>query len=155
MTASGSITHFEDYVIGETIEVDSYLMTKDEIIAFAEQYDPQPFHTDENAARDSIFGGLIASGWHTAAICMRMVVANHLSDVASAGGRGVDELRWHTPLRSGDVLSVQMEIIEKRPLEEVPGLGGVHVRLTGLNQNDERCISFVLIGMIKQRDQSK
>jgi acyl dehydratase len=154
MEASESTKHFEDYVVGETIEVGSYPVTKEEIIAFAEQYDPQPFHIDENAARNSIFGGLIASGWHTAAICMRMLVENHLNNVASAGGRGVDELRWHTPLRPGDVLSVRMEIIEKRSLEDVPGLGGVHVRLTGVNQNDERCISLVLRGMIKQRDQS-
>jgi acyl dehydratase len=149
--ATDPTTYFEDYVIGKTIEIGSYTVTKEEIIEFARQYDPQSFHIDENAARDSMFGGLIASGWHTAAICMRMLVDSYLSDATSGGGRGVDELRWYKPVRPGDVLSVNMEVVEKRPLEDVPELGEVHDKLTGLNQNDELLVSLVLIGMIKQR----
>lgn len=146
-----NLRYFEDLEIGQTFESGSHTVTKEEIIEFAEQYDPQPFHVDENAAQKSAFEGLIASGWHTAAICMRMFVDRFLDNVASAGGRGVDELRWHTPVRPGDVLSFHVEIIEKRSSEDVPGLGHVHARLSGFNQDDEQVISWVLLGMIEQR----
>lgn len=143
--------YFEDCKVGQTFEFGSHTVTKEGIIEFAEQYDPQSFHTNEDAAIESLFGGLIASGWHTAAICVRMLVDGLLKDMASAGGRGVEELRWHKPVRPGDVLSLRVEIVEKRHSEDDSGLGHVHAKLSAFNQNDEKVISWVLLGMIKQR----
>lgn len=142
--------YFEDLEVGTTDEFGEREITKEEIVAFAEQYDPQPFHVDEKAAGDSVFGGLVASGWHTAAVCMRLFVDGFLCDVESAGGRGVDELRWHRPVRPGDVLSLRTEITEKQPTEN-PERGNVHVKLTGVNQNDEAVVSWTLLGMIGRR----
>lgn len=143
--------YYEDLEIGATDEFGEREVTKEEIIEFAERYDPQPFHTDEEAARESAFCGLVASGWHTAAVCMRLFVDGFLSDVASAGGSGVDELRWHSPVRPGDVLSLRAEITEKRPAEN-PRVGHVHAKLTGSNQHDETVISWTLLGLIGRRE---
>jgi acyl dehydratase len=144
--------HIEDLAVGETYEFGGRKVTKDEIVEFAERYDPQPFHVDEEAARDSMFGGLIASGWHTAAVCMRLFVDGFLADVESAGGSGVNDLRWQKPVRPDDVLSLRAEILTKRPAENAPELGHVNVKLTGVNQNDNIVISWVLLGMIKRRE---
>ncbi len=152
MTSSEPTHYFEDFDIGETFEFGSYTITEEEIIEFADRYDPQSFHVDENAAQNSIFGGLIASGWHTAAVCQRLFVDGLVKDMASAGGRGVDELRWYKPIRPGDTLSLQGEIIEKHSPEEDSGPGHIHAKLTGFNQNDEPVISWVLIGMIERRE---
>lgn len=115
--------YFEDVAVGETERFGSYEVTRDEIVAFAERWDPQPFHMDEEAAQDSMFGGLVASGWHTACICMRLVVDEFLEDAASMGSPGVDELRWLEPVRPGDVLSARVEVLDKRPSEGLPGAG--------------------------------
>lgn len=151
MTSNTTIRYFEDYDIGETSEFGDYEVTKEEIIEFAEQYDPQPFHVDENTARESMFGGLIASGWHTAAICQRLLVNGLITDMASAGGRGVDELRWLRPVHPGDVLSLKVEIIEKHASEDAQKPGEVHAEVTAFNQNDEPVISWILLGMIQRR----
>jgi acyl dehydratase len=115
--------YFEDIAVGETERFGSYEVTRDEIVAFAERWDPQPFHLDEDAAEDSMFGGLVASGWHTACICMRLMVDGYLSDAASMGSPGIDELRWLEPVRPGDVLSVRVEVLDKRASEGMPGTG--------------------------------
>lgn len=151
MASSEPIGYFEDYEVGESFEFGSYTVTKEEIVEFAERYDPQPFHVNENAALESRFGGLIASGWHTAAICQRLLVDGLIDDMASAGGRGVDELRWRRPVRPGDVLSLRVEIIEKHASEDAQGPGEIHAKVTGINQNDEPVISWVILGMIEQR----
>ena len=104
--------YFEDIAVGEVREFGEYEVTREEILAFAEQYDPQPFHVDEAAAEASQFGGLIASGWHTASMCMRMLVDNHLSEAASAGARGVRELTWVAPVRPGDTLTCRLEVVD-------------------------------------------
>ena len=151
MASSDPPHYFEDFDVGETFEFGSYTATEEEIIEFAERYDPQPFHVDENAAQNSIFGELIASGWHTAAICQRILVDGIITDMASAGGRGVDELRWHKPVRPGDTLSLQMEIIDKHSSDGDSGLGHINAKLTGFNQNDDPVISWVLLGMIERQ----
>ena len=122
--------YFEDIEVGDVHEFGSYEVTREELLTFAEQYDPQPFHVDEEAAEESMFGGLIASGWHTASICMRLLVDNYLSESASAGARGIRELQWIRPVRPGDTLSCRLEVLETEAANE--RTGNVVNRLTGL-----------------------
>src|SRR5579859_3157513 len=104
--------YFEDFAVGHTLELGSYTITREEILAFARQFDPQPFHTDEEQAKASLYGGLIASGWHTASIFMRLLVDGLLNDTASMGSPGVDELRWLRPVRPGDTLRARFTVRE-------------------------------------------
>ncbi|WP_254863616.1 MaoC family dehydratase [Halovivax gelatinilyticus] len=143
--------YYEDISIGDTREFGERTVTKDEIVEFAEKYDPQPIHVDESAAEATMFGGLIASGWHTAAICMRLFV-DHMADETWVGARGVDELRWIRPVRPGDTLSLSVEVVEKRPDESNPEVGRVHTRLTATNQRDEAVISWIGLGMVRRRE---
>lgn len=143
-------TYYEDYEVGGTEEFGERTVAKEEIIEFAEKYDPQPFHTDEEAAKETMFGGLAASGWHTAAICMRMYV-DHMIDEASQGARGVDELRWIKPLRPGDTLTAEVEIIDKYPDENNPHIGYVDTKLTAYNQDDEAIISWIGLGIVDRK----
>jgi acyl dehydratase len=122
--------YFEDIEVGDVHEFGSYEVTKEELLEFAEQYDPQPFHVDEEQASESMFGGLIASGWHTASICMRLLVDHYLSESASAGARGVRELRWLAPVHPGDTISCRLEVLETEAANE--RTGNVVNKLTGL-----------------------
>lgn len=144
--------YFEDLEVGETREFGEYHVTEDEIIDFAEKYDPQPFHIDKEAAKESAFGELVASGWHTAAMCMRMLVDGFLHEYATMGGRGVDELRWKNPVKPGDTLHVRTEILDKRPSESVPKRGYMRFSMEAVNQNDEVVISWVELPMIERRN---
>ncbi|OAQ52599.1 acyl dehydratase [Natrinema mahii] len=143
--------YYEDIEVGETREFGEYHVTKEEVLEFAGQYDPQPFHTDEEAAEDSAFGELVASGWHTAAMCMRMLVDGPIQDRASMGARGVDELRWKQPVKPGDTLSVRTEIVDKRVSESDPTRGYVDSKLEGINQDGDVVISWIGLGMIARR----
>jgi acyl dehydratase len=107
------------------------------IKAFAAQFDPQPFHLDEAAAQASIFGGLAASGWHTAALTMKLLVASDLKPAGGIVGAGFDEMRWPRPVRPGDELRVEAEVLDVRPSQTRPGQGMVKLRTTTLNQRDE------------------
>ena len=151
MQSSETVRYFDDCEVGQRFGAGSHTVTREEIVEFAERYDPQPFHVDEELAASSIFGELIASGWHTAAICTRLFVEGPLADVASAGGIGVDELRWHKPVTPGDELSVEGEIVETDPAEDLPGLGYVHTAITGVDQDGEPVVSWTLLGMVEQR----
>ncbi|WP_159903402.1 MaoC family dehydratase [Salinirussus salinus] len=144
--------YYEDIEVGDTEEFGEYHVTKEEIIEFASQYDPQPFHTDEEAAKESAFGELVASGWHTAAICMRLLVDNMMDKRASMGARGVDELRWRQPVRPGDTIHLRTEVVDKRRSESDPGRGYVDNKMEGLNQDGEVVISWVGLGMVAVRD---
>lgn len=144
--------YYEDVEVGTTHEFGEYRVTKEEIVEFAERYDPQPFHLDEGAAAESAFGELVASGWHTASMCMRMIVDGPISERASMGARGVDELRWRRPVKPGDTLRVRTEVLRKRPSESDPGRGYVDTAVEGINQDDETVISFVALGMIARRE---
>ena len=107
---------FEEVEVGDTFKLDdTYEVTESEIIEFAEQWDPQPFHTDPAAAEDTMFEELVASGWHVCAMAMRIMVDCLLSETGSEGAVGVDELRWHEPARPGDILRIEIEVVEKRP----------------------------------------
>lgn len=142
--------YYEDIEVGESEDCGSYTVTKEEIIGFAETYDPQPIHVDEEAANDSFFGGLIASGWQAAALCMRLTVPQ-LNERAFVGARGVDDLRWIRPLRPGDTLSVELEVVAKEP-DDNPALGRVNTRTTGYDQNGEAVVTYVGLGLVERRD---
>lgn len=135
--------YYEDIEVGEVERFGTYRVTADEIRSFAEQYDPQPFHVDPDAAAESMYGGLIASGWHTCAMAMRLIVTNLLSEMASLGAMGVDDLRWTAPVRPGDDLSVRVEVKETEPIEDQPDRGRVAAAVTTTNQDDEPVMSFV------------
>jgi len=120
--------HFEDVAVGDSYELEEhYEVTREEIVEFAERYDPQPFHVDEAAAEESMFGGLVASGWHTCAMAMRLLVDGYLNESGSQGALGVDDLRWHRPVRPGDVLRIRSEVADTQPWSEEMGL--VHSRV--------------------------
>lgn len=144
-------TYYGDIEIGDTYSFGDRTISKDEIIEFAEQYDPQTYHVDEEAAEDSLFGELIASGWHTASLCMREFVEN-VADEAWLGARGIDDLRWIKPVTPGDTLSMTVEIVDKRPLEDDPTVGHVDTRLTAYNQDDEAVITWIGLGIVARRD---
>ena len=122
------LLHFEDFEEGETHRFGAHTFTAEEIVAFARQYDPQPFHVDTAAAKDSAFGGLIASGWHTAAVWMRLYVDALLSRAASMGSPGLEELRWLKPVRPGDTLSASLTVLGRSPSRHRPDRGTIHFR---------------------------
>jgi len=114
--------YFEEIEIGETDAFGTYDVTKDDVVSFGEQFDPQPFHVDEEAARESMFGGLVASGWHTASMTMRLLVDNYLADSRALGAVGIDELRFPGPVKPGDALRVETEVVEKEVWDEDRGV---------------------------------
>lgn len=146
--------HFEDYVPGARTEHPATL-TVDQaaVIEFAEQFDPQYFHVDPVAAADGPFKGLIASGWHTAGLMMRLYADQYLSKVASLGGPGVDELRWLAPVRPGDVLRLRTEVLEARPSKSKPDRGLVRTRAELLNQDDAVVFSCIVLNLLAVRPQ--
>ena len=133
---------FEDYVAGETFEFGDHRVTEDEIIAFASRYDPQSFHVDPVAARESAFGGLVASGWMTAAVVMKMMCTHFISVVSALGSPGVDNLRWLRPVRPGDRLHVRVMVLAARPSASRPGRGTVSLRQEAINQDGEVVMSL-------------
>jgi acyl dehydratase len=151
MTVPYKERYFEDYTAGETAEFGDRLVTEEEIVEFATRYDPQPFHIDAEAARNSIYGGLIASGWMTGSILMRMLVDHFISPLSSMGSPGIDELRWHKPVRPGDRLHVRVTVLDKRRSESKPDRGVVHFRQEAINQNGETVMSTKGMGMYKCR----
>lgn len=144
--------YYEDISVGDTREFGSYTVEKTDIIEFAEQYDPQPFHVDENAAEESMFGGLVASGWHTASMTMRMLVDNVIQRSSAEGAIGVDELRWKQPVQPDDILSVRTEVLEKEPWNDELGL--VHTGTTVFNQNDTEVMSMIGLTLYRCRDEN-
>ena len=135
--------YFEDFAVGQTEEFGQYTMTEDEIIEFASEFDPQFFHTDPEAAKGHFFGGLIASGWHTASALMRMIVDNQYKVAPSMGSSGLDELRWISPVRPGEVLSVKSEVLEATPHPRKNDRGFVKFKHTVVNEKDEVKLTMV------------
>jgi acyl dehydratase len=130
--------YFEDFTVGQTFRGGPLPpLTAEQIKVFAREYDPQPFHTDEEAAKTTFFEGLAASGWHTAALTMRMFVDSDVKPVGGYVGAGGEELRWPRPTRPGDVLRVEIEVRELRPSKSRPELGIVKMQITTFNQRDE------------------
>lgn len=143
--------YFEDFSVGETRHFGDYELTKAEIIEFAEKYDPQPIHIDEKFAAESPHGGIIASGWQTAAICMCLAVEGLLNRTANRASPGIEELKWLHPVRPGDHLSLEHTILDKRQLSSKPELGHVRSEWTCLNQDDIEVLSMIGNGFIELR----
>jgi acyl dehydratase len=144
------VKYFEDLEVGETMRFGRYEVTREEILEYARQFDPQPFHVDEEAARASLFGGLIASGWHTGAMMMRMVADHMTPAVATSGAMGFDQLRWLRPVRPGDVLSVESVVLEKVAPRR-PDRGTVKMESRVRNQRDEVVLSLVTLVICRRR----
>lgn len=145
------VRYFEDFAPGMVLEFGDRLITAEEIVAFAREYDPQPFHLDEAAGRQTHFGGLVASGWQTCGIMMRLMVDHYLHPETSLGSPGLDELRWLRPVRPGDRLRVRLEVLETKPSRSRPEMGTIRQRTEVLNQKGEVVMSTVSVGMIRRR----
>jgi acyl dehydratase len=142
---------FEDYEVGAIHDCGSIGLSEDEIIEFARRFDPQPMHTDPELARQGRFGGLIASGWHTAALAMRLYVDRYLPAQASLASPGVDELRWPNPVRPGDTLSVRVTILEATPSTRRDDRGMVRGRLEMTNQHGNLVLTAIMNSIIGRR----
>ncbi|MFB6093737.1 MAG: MaoC family dehydratase [Halanaeroarchaeum sp.] len=143
---------FEDLSVGDRDSFGAYAVTEEEMREFADAYDPQWFHTDpERAASESIYGELVASGWHTAAMTMRMLVEYHLADAAALGALGVDDLRWPAPVFAGETLSVETEVIDRRRSESDPSRGVVEIFVRTANDADETKMEMTAIVLYASR----
>ena len=142
---------FEDFHVGQVIPLGQRVVTAEEIVAFARQFDTQSFHLDEDGGRRSIYGSLIASGWHTAAMVMRMNCDAYLVDSTSAGSPGVDELRWLKPVRPGDTIRAEFEVVEVRPSTSKPDRGIVASAWRVFNQDDALVMTMRGMGMFLRR----
>jgi acyl dehydratase len=143
--------YFEDFQEGETIELGSRPLSEAEIIQFARQFDPQPFHLDPDKAEDSIFGGLVASGWHTIGLYMRLLVDNMLNDATSLGSPGLDNLRFSNPVRPGDTLTGRFTVLELRTSNSRPTVGIIKGKGEMLNQKGQVVLSLESIGFFGRR----
>jgi acyl dehydratase len=135
------LLHFEDFRVGQTFDLGEHKLSADEIIAFAREFDPQPMHTDPEAAERGILGGLVASGWHLCALAMRMIVDGLFSRATSLGAPGVDEVQWRRPVRAGDVLRLKGEVLEARASASKPDRGFVRFRFAFF-RGEERVMFF-------------
>ena len=142
---------FEDFAVGEVFEFGDRLITADEIVDFARRYDPQPFHVDEAAAARSHFGGLVASGWMTAAVLMSLLCEHFIAPASSMGSPGVDKLRWTRPVRPGDRMRVRVTVLETRRSQSKPDRGVITLRQEALNQHGEVVMSLEGLAMMRSR----
>jgi acyl dehydratase len=143
--------YLEDFAVGQTFGSGRLRIDKEQIFAFAAEFDPQPFHLDEASARHSIFGGLAASGWHTAAVTMRLLLDSELKPAGGIIGAGLDECRWPRPVRPGDELRIECEVIEVRPSKSRPEQGLIKLRTTTLNQDGEAVLVHVVNLVVLRR----
>jgi acyl dehydratase len=143
--------YFEDFEVGNAIEVGSFTVSEAEIIEFATRFDPQPFHVDPDAAAQSMFGGIIASGWHTCSMMMRLMVDGYLRNSSSLGSPGVDEVRWLKPVRGGDVLTVRSAVLESVPSSSKPDRGVIFTQWEATNQRGELVATIKGRGMFGRR----
>jgi acyl dehydratase len=146
--------YFDDYVPGTTYDCGSVEVGEADIISFAKQFDPQPFHVDPEAAAAGPFGGLIASGWHTTALVMRQLVDHYLSAAASLGSPGVDELRWPHPVRPGDTLRVRATVVEARRSASKPDRGIMKTALEAVNQDGQTVFRATATNFLRVRPES-
>ncbi len=143
--------YFEDFEPGQDIDLGTRTVTEDEIVAFAREFDPQPFHLDRGAAAASIFGGVIASGWHTCSMMMRMVVDGLMNRSASMGSPGLDGVRWLAPVRAGDTLNVHYRTTRVKASTSKPDRGVVWSTWVALNQHGETVCTVEGMGMFGRR----
>jgi acyl dehydratase len=149
------VQYFEDVEIGRKMSFGSYAVTREEVVEFATKYDPQPFHMDDEAAAKTHFGRLSASGWHTGAMVMAMLVANMKANPsAGLGSPGIDELRWLRPVYPGDTLRVETEVIAKRQSTTKPEMGFFKSTVSVYNQDDVKVMTMISNGIIATRTES-
>jgi acyl dehydratase len=149
-----SIRYFEDFVVGQSVELGTYQFTAESIIAFASAYDPQVFHVDPERARQSMYGGLIASGWHTSAVYMRLLVDALLGQAASLGSPGLDGVRWLKPVRPGDTLAARITVLDCRISNTRPDRGIVRSRGEMIDQHGELVMQLEAINFFARRPES-
>lgn len=147
--------YLEDIAVGQVTEFPPRQVSEEEIIAFAREYDPQPFHLDREAARQSLFGGLCASGWHTIGMMMRMLVDHMIGHYASMGSPGVDQLRWLRPVFPGDTLHLRGEVTEVKFSQSKPDRGVISTRYEMRNQNGDLVLTMQGKGMYRRRPQDQ
>jgi acyl dehydratase len=145
-------TTYEDLVVGRVMEYGKHLVTREEVLRFATEFDPQPFHVDDEAAERSLFGGLSASGWHTCAMCMRMMCDAYLLDSTSLGSPGIDNIKWLSPVKPGDTLRVRMTVLEARPSKSRPTVGLVKSAWEVLNQHGQAVMTMEGWGLFGRRE---
>jgi acyl dehydratase len=145
------LSYFEDYVPGATYEVGSVSVDQASILVFAKEFDPQPFHVDPVAAAAGPYGGLVASGWHTAALVMRVLVENYLSAESSLGSPGLDEIRWPHPVRPGDTLRVRATVTEARRSLSKPDRGILKTLIEAVNPGGQTVMRATAINFVRAR----
>jgi acyl dehydratase len=143
--------YFEDFEPGERVEMGAHLFTEQEILRFAREFDPQPFHIDPQAAQESIYQGIIASGWHTCSVIMRLMCDNYLLQSEGMGSPGVEEIRWLKPVRPGDIVRGVRTTLSARPSASKPDRGLVEMRWEGINQREELVVSMRCVGLFKRK----
>ena len=143
--------YFEDYIKGDIHRLGSIVVERDEVIAFAQRFDPQSFHVNAQAARLTPFGGIIASGWHTAALTMRLFVEHYLTHVASLASPGIDELRWLKPVRPGDTLSPRVTVLQAVGSRSKPDRGAITSLIEVSNQAGDVVMTFKCVNIIRRR----
>ena len=146
------VRYWEDFKVGEVEKIGGKRVDKEEIVAFAKQYDPQPFHIDETAAKQSMYGGLIASGWHTCAMVMRMMCDAYMLQSASVGSPGIDNLKWLKPVRPGDTINARRTTLETRTSKSKPDIGIVNNLWEVFNQDGEMVMTMQGYGMFRRRN---
>jgi acyl dehydratase len=147
-----NVLHYEDFPVGEVVEFGDRLVTADEIVAFAKDWDPQPFHLDAEAAKNSQIGELIASGWHSGAMLIRMMCDAYLLESASEGAPGIDEIRWLKPVRPGDRLRARRTTVSARPSRSRPQIGVIEFHHELSNQNGETVLTMRGPSFIRRRE---
>ena len=143
--------YWEDFPVGKVSEFGGITVTAEDIVRFAREFDPQPFHLDDEAGKKSLFGGLCASGWHTCALAMRMMCDAYLLESSSLGSPGLENIRWIKPVRPGDVLRTRMVVLEARPMASKPEVGLLRNRWELINQNNEEVMQMEGYGMFGRR----
>jgi acyl dehydratase len=146
-----SLMYLEDFQPGQTYDLGSIEVTHEQVVDFAKQFDPQPFHLDIDAGGESIFGGLIASGWHTCSLMMRLVVDNLFSRTATLGSPGVNQIRWILPVRPGDTLHASTRVLAVTSSVSKPDRGTIEFHYDVRNQNDEAVLAMQGISMFRRR----
>jgi len=151
--SQGNIKYFwEDLPVGATLEVGSVTVDRDEVVAFASKYDPQPFHLSDEAAAKSMFGKLSASGWHTCAMAMSLMVRDFLNESASLGSPGLEQLKWLKPVYPGDTLTLRARVVKSRPMKSHPGVGLTRTIWEMFNQHGEQVLLMDSYAMFRRRE---
>ncbi len=144
--------YLDDFAVGECFVTPGITLTESEIIDFALKYDPQSFHLDTNAAAESLYGGLIASGFQTLSLCFRLFIQSGILASCSMGSPGIDELRWLAPVRPGDTLRTEAEVIEVKPSASKPDRGILRLKYVAINQHGDAVLSFIINHFLKRRE---